>query len=130
MPATVPNDDASYQDLAFYNIIDGKQRSSDVKEQVIDPRTEEALWDVPVASAQDLDDAVDAANRAFKTWRYVSHEERERILQSVADCLRTNKDVLAHAHAKETGKTLLMAGVDVDVSALHYEYYSRQQNFV
>ncbi|KAI0508256.1 Aldehyde/histidinol dehydrogenase [Xylaria bambusicola] len=121
MPATIANGDAP--ELAFHNIVDGKPRSSDVKEQVIDPRTEEVGWDVPVASAQDLDDAVDAARRAFKTWRFVSHDEREKILQSVADCLRTNKDVLAQAHMKETGKSFIMASADVEVAALHYEYY-------
>ncbi|KAK5632580.1 hypothetical protein RRF57_008294 [Xylaria bambusicola] len=124
MPAPVANGDGP--DLAFYNIIDGKPRSSDVKEQVVDPRTEELGWDVPVASEQDLDDAVDAARRAFKTWRFVSHAERENILQNIADCLRANKDVLAQAHMKETGKSFIMASVDVEVSALHYEYYSRQ----
>ncbi len=126
MSAAGPNGDDPYPGLAFDNIIDGKPRSSDVKEQVVDPRTEELLWDVPVASAQDLDDAVDAANRAFKTWKYASHAEREKVLQDVADCLRANKDILAHIHMKETGKSLIMASVDVEVAALHYEYYSTQ----
>jgi acyl-CoA reductase-like NAD-dependent aldehyde dehydrogenase len=121
MPATVLNGDSSF---AFYNIIDGKQRGSKVNEQVVDPRTEELLWDVPIASAQDLDDAVDAASRAFKTWKYSPQAERHNVLQAVADCLRANVDVLAHIHMKETGKSLAMAKADVEVSALHYEYYS------
>ncbi|KAI0541427.1 Aldehyde/histidinol dehydrogenase [Xylaria digitata] len=124
MPAdTVLNGDSPYPDLAFYNIIDGKQRSSEVKENVTDPRTEESLWDVPIALSQDLDDAVDAANRAFKTWKLVSHAERQKVLQDVADCLRANKDTLAHIHMKETGKSLIMASTDVEVAALHFEYY-------
>ncbi|RWA05064.1 hypothetical protein EKO27_g10041 [Xylaria grammica] len=120
--ATEPNGD-TYSGLTFYNVIDGKQRSSEVKEQVIDPRTEESLWDVPVASAQDLDDAVDAANRAFKTWKHTTQTERQKFLQDIADCLRANKDVLAHVHMKETGKSLIMASTDVEVAALHFEYY-------
>ncbi|KAI8949304.1 aldehyde dehydrogenase-like protein [Xylaria longipes] len=122
MPAPVQNGD-SQPDLAFYNIIDGKQRTAGVSEQVVDPRTEELLWDVPVASAQDLDDAVDAANRAFKTWKLTSQAERQKVLQDVADCLRANKDVLAHIHTKETGKSFPMASADVEVAALHFEYY-------
>ncbi|KAI3319105.1 aldehyde dehydrogenase-like protein [Xylariaceae sp. AK1471] len=120
MPAAVSNGDSA---LAFYNIIDGKQRGSEVNEQVVDPRTEELLWDVPVASAQDLDDAVDAANRAFKTWKYASQAERHKVLQNVADCLRANVDSLSHIQMKETGKSLVMAKADVEVSALHFEYY-------
>jgi acyl-CoA reductase-like NAD-dependent aldehyde dehydrogenase len=121
MPATVSNGDSN---LTFYNIVNGKNRSSEVNEQVTDPRTEELLWDVPVASAQDLDDAVAAANRAFKTWRNTTQDERRKVLQSLANCLRENKEVLAKIHMKETGKSLAMATSDVMVSAMHFEYYS------
>ncbi|KAI8625462.1 aldehyde dehydrogenase-like protein [Xylariaceae sp. FL1651] len=120
MPTAVTNGDSG---LAFFNIINGKQRSSKVNEQVTDPRTEEALWDVPVASAQDLDDAVEAANQAFKSWKYASQAERHKVLQDVADCIRANKDLLARIHMKETGKSSVMASADVEVSALHFEYY-------
>lgn len=123
MPVAVSNGDSA---LSFHNIIDGKQRGSEVNEQVIDPRTEELLWDVPIASDHDLDDAVAAANRAFKTWKYASQGERHKVLQDMADCLRANSDLLANIHTKETGKSLVMAQADIEVSALHYEYYSRQ----
>lgn len=123
MSAALPNGD-SQPGLAFYNIIDGKQRSSKVHEQVVDPRTEESLWDVPVATAEDLDDAVDAANRAFKTWKLTTQAERQQKLQDIADCLRANKDVLTLVHMKETGKSWVMANADVEVAALHFEYYS------
>ncbi|KAI1146693.1 aldehyde dehydrogenase-like protein [Nemania diffusa] len=122
MSAALPNGD-SQPGLAFYNIIDGKQRSSKVHEQVVDPRTEESLWDVPVATAEDLDDAVDAANRAFKTWKLTTQAERQQKLQDIADCLRANKDVLTLVHMKETGKSWVMANADVEVAALHFEYY-------
>lgn len=123
MSAAVPNGD-SHAGLAFYNVIDGKARASDVNEQVVDPRTEKSLWDVPVASARDLDDAVEAANRAFKTWKLSTPADRQKVLQDLADCLRANKDVLAQVHAKETGKSPIMASTDVEVAALHFEYYS------
>lgn len=127
MPTPVQNGE-SHPSLAFYNIIDGKKRTSEVNEQVVDPRTEELLWDVPVASVQDLDDAVEAANRAFKTWKLTSQAERQKVLQDVADCLRANKDVLTNIHTKETGKSFPMASVDVEVAALHFEYYSTRSH--
>ncbi|KAI0394983.1 aldehyde dehydrogenase-like protein [Xylariaceae sp. FL0594] len=100
MPVTATNRDSIF---SFHNIIDGKGRSSDSIEQVTDPRTEESLWDVPVASAQDLDDAVAAANRAFKTWRNTTQPERHEILQDLADLLRKHSEVLSEIHMKETG---------------------------
>jgi acyl-CoA reductase-like NAD-dependent aldehyde dehydrogenase len=128
MPSAATNGSAA--GLAFYNIIDGKSRSSEVNEQVVDPRTEELLWNVPIASSQDLDDAVDAANVAFKTWKVASQVERHKVLQDVADCIRANKEVLAQIHAKETGKSQIMADADVEVSALHFEYYSTHAPFL
>jgi delta 1-pyrroline-5-carboxylate dehydrogenase len=53
----------------FYNIIDGKQRGSDKIHHGINPATGQELWDVPIASQQDLDDAVAAAKKAFPAWR-------------------------------------------------------------
>ena len=49
--------------LQFFNIIDGKARGAKESHQSIDPRTEEPLWDAPLATTQDLDDAVAAARR-------------------------------------------------------------------
>ncbi|KAI0205712.1 aldehyde dehydrogenase-like protein [Astrocystis sublimbata] len=112
-----------HADIAFYNIIDGKPRSSETVEKVVDPRTEDLLWDVPEASAQDLDDAVEAANRAFKTWKLTSQADRHKVLQDVADCIRANADTLAFIQAKETGKSLPMASADIEASAVHFEYY-------
>jgi hypothetical protein len=64
----------------FSNIIDGSLRSSKHKYQGIDPNTGSPNWEVPVASLEDVDNAVDAANRAYKEWRTTSWEyRRERI---------------------------------------------------
>ncbi|KAJ5610225.1 hypothetical protein N7510_006944 [Penicillium lagena] len=60
----------------FYNVVDGKHRASDKTTFSVDPSTESKLWDVPVASAQDVEDAVRSANEAFKTWSVTPFEER------------------------------------------------------
>ncbi|KAI1330711.1 aldehyde dehydrogenase-like protein [Xylariaceae sp. FL0255] len=122
MPATITTNGDTKP--VFYNVIDGKGRESDIKEQVTDPRTEELLWDVPIASSQDLDDAVEAARRAFKTWRMTTQEERHKILLDVAAVIREQQSLLADIHAKETGKSIDQATSDVVVAAMHFEYYS------
>ncbi|KAI5927888.1 aldehyde dehydrogenase [Camillea tinctor] len=120
MPSTTLN---GYADLKFFNIIDGKPRTSKQHDQVIDPRTEEPLWDVPVATTQDLDDAVEAANRAFKTWKKTTVAERQKLLHEVAECVLSNQTLLADILARETGKSKPMANVEVDRTAYHHEYY-------
>ena len=47
----------------FANIVDGQPRNSKNKYHGIDPTTKEPNWDVPVASHDDIEDAVSAANQ-------------------------------------------------------------------
>lgn len=110
--------------VQFFNVIDGKLRASEEHHQVVDPRTEEPLWDAPVATSQDLDDAVEAANRAFKTWRNSTTAERQKAVHDVANCILENVDILTEVQMRETGKSRPMSKFDVERSAWHFEYYS------
>ncbi|KAI2632314.1 aldehyde dehydrogenase [Hypoxylon sp. NC1633] len=111
---------ASFQ---FFNVIDGKPRPSKEHHQVLDPRTEEPLWDAPIATSEDLDDAVEAANRAFKTWKKTTVAERQQAVHDVANCILKNVDVLTEVQMRETGKSRLMSKFDVERAAWHFEYY-------
>ncbi|RYO74104.1 hypothetical protein DL766_004925 [Monosporascus sp. MC13-8B] len=111
-------------ELQFLNIIDGKPRAAKEHHQVIDPRTEEPLWDAPVASPQDLDDAVEAARRAFKTWKKSTVTERQAKISEVARCVDKNKELLSAILMKETGKPKLMADVEIERTVMHFEYYT------
>ena len=75
--------------------IDGQwSNGSDRKgEDVINPATGKALAHLPHASIADLDQALDAAKKAFATWKTTSAYDRARImrklgLKSVADLVR------------------------------------------
>ncbi|KAI9735360.1 MAG: hypothetical protein M1818_006555 [Claussenomyces sp. TS43310] len=88
----------------FYNIIDGKNRSSKEFYHGLDPTTGEKLWDVPVATKQDTDDAVAAARKAFKTWGQTPFEERRKVLlefgKSLKDYLGDFEELLIKENAK------------------------------
>lgn len=90
----------------FYNIINDELRGSDNTHQVTDPRTEEGLWPCPIASTQDFEDAVAAAQRAFKTWSKTTVAERQALLVKLADVIKENAEELANILAKETGKSV------------------------
>ncbi|RYP84667.1 hypothetical protein DL769_001101 [Monosporascus sp. CRB-8-3] len=111
-------------ELRFHNIIDGKLRAAEEHHRIIDPRTEEPLWDVPVASSQDLDDAVEAARRAFKTWKKSTVAERQAKISEVARCVDENKELLSKILMKETGKPKLMADNELERTVMHFEYYT------
>ncbi|KAG4219457.1 hypothetical protein PC116_g32063, partial [Phytophthora cactorum] len=105
MPSLETNGSNGQSAFQFYNVIDGKLRTSKDNHQVIDPRTEEPLWDAPIASSKDLDDAVEAANRAFKTWRKSTVAERQKAVHDVANVILDNLDILTEVQMRETGKS-------------------------
>lgn len=117
-------------DLQFFNVVDGKIRFAKEHHQVIDPRTEEPLWDAPFASTQDLDDAVEAARRAFKTWKKTTVAERQAKITEVVKCIEDNKKLLSEILMKETGKPQMMAENEIERTVAHFEYYSTFSPFL
>ncbi|KAL7624278.1 hypothetical protein AAE478_005838 [Parahypoxylon ruwenzoriense] len=120
MGSLATNGDSAYE---FFNVIDGKPRPAKEYHQVLDPRTEELLWDAPIASSEDLDDAVEAAARAFKTWKNSTVAERQKAVHDVASCILENVDILTEVQMRETGKSRTMSKFDVERAAWHFEYY-------
>lgn len=72
----------------------------------VNPATEEELWDAPIATRADLDDAVVAGKRAFGSWSQTPLEERRRCLSKFRDLIEKYKDDLAQVIMAETGKTV------------------------
>ena len=89
---------------SFSNIVDGKPRSGKSSHQGINPVTGEKLWDVPVASQQDVDDAVASAGKAFKSWSRESVDKRKEYLQKYCDLYMSYNDEFTDLLCKETGK--------------------------
>ena len=52
---------------------------------VIDPATEEVAGHISLGSDADIDNAVNAAANAFKTWSVTSKEERLAILNRIVE---------------------------------------------
>lgn len=88
----------------FYNIVDGKQRGSDQIHHGINPATGEKLWDVPIASENDLNDAVASAKKAFASWRNTTLEERREYLKKLAEAYEQHKEEFTTLLCHETGK--------------------------
>jgi acyl-CoA reductase-like NAD-dependent aldehyde dehydrogenase len=66
--------------------------------------TGEKLWDVPIATQQDVDDAVVSAQKAFEKFRYTEMSERKKLLQKIKDQYMSHVDEIAELLIKETGK--------------------------
>ena len=87
--------------------LDGRARParSDEVGQVVDPGTGTVLWEVGLAGAADVDDAVAAARRTFEdgAWRRVPAAERGEILWRAADAVEARAEELALVESLETG---------------------------
>jgi succinylglutamic semialdehyde dehydrogenase len=107
--------------------IDGRRTMGSGPEFVsLDPSTMEAIWEGNAASATDVQLALDAAHAAFKSWGRTSFAEREAIVRTFADKLKTHAETLARTISQETGKplwetrtevTTMINKVDISVKA-------------
>ncbi|RME87758.1 MAG: aldehyde dehydrogenase [Anaerolineae bacterium] len=73
---------------------------------VINPATEEVLGDVPRGTAQDAQDAVEAAKAAFPNWKHTPAPERAIALHRIASEIRTHHEELVRLLTEEEGKPL------------------------
>ncbi|MBI5710646.1 MAG: aldehyde dehydrogenase family protein, partial [Candidatus Eisenbacteria bacterium] len=77
------------------------------------PATGEVLGEFPASEASDLDDAVEAAAKAFRSWRLTPAPKRAEIVFRAGEIIRARKDDLARAMTREMGKILAETRGDV-----------------
>lgn len=89
------------------NFINGKWIESQTEKYDIvpNPATGEELARVPISTREDLDEAVQIAKEAFKTWSKTPVPKRARILFKYQQLLVENWDELATLITKENGKS-------------------------
>jgi len=107
--------------------IDGEWIASGAGDQpLINPATEERIAVVPHASVAQLDAALDAAERGFRTWRYISPYDRSRILRKAGDLIRERRDMIAAQITTEQGKTIGEARNEVLAAADTFDWYAEE----
>jgi succinate-semialdehyde dehydrogenase/glutarate-semialdehyde dehydrogenase len=74
--------------------------------QVTNPSDGSNLGPLPAANADDLDRALNAAARAFKSWKSVDPEIRADVLRKTAGLMRDRLDEIATVITLEQGKPL------------------------
>ncbi len=74
--------------------------------EIVDPATHEPFTTVARAGVQDVDDAVDAASRAFPAWAVLNASERGSLIRRWADLIMENVEGLAAIEARDVGKPL------------------------
>ena len=89
---------------------------------VYNPATGEVQAKVPLASAAEMDIAVQAASAAQPAWAATNPQRRARVMMKFVALLNDNMDRLAEALSREHGKTLPDAAGDVQRGLEVVEY--------
>ena len=90
----------------FHNIINGEVQASasGALMDIINPSTGEVYATAPNSDAHDVDQAFQAAGKAFDKWRWTTPGERQRALLKLADVIEENADELVAVESENTGK--------------------------
>jgi len=118
---------ATQTDLSTYDlVINGDSVTAEAGEyfETVDPATAEPFAHVSRAREPDIDRAVAAAAEVFDKWSSTPPEERGRLLNAVADKIRSQQERLAQLETRDNGKPLSHARRDVETCARYFEYYA------
>lgn len=108
----------------FKLLIGGELRSGSLSAEVLNPATETSVAACPRASANDVQDAVDAAKAAFPSWSKTSVEERQATLGRLADLIESHAERLAASLVAEQGKPVSEAQQEVAGASAFLRFYS------
>lgn len=99
------------------NFVGGKLKSSQSKKMdVLSPLTGETIAEVPLSTYAELDEAVQAAKKAFKSWSGMTLKERSQYIFRYRNLLLRDRDELSALVQLENGKTLDESRAEVDKS--------------
>ena len=88
-------------DRDYRMLIDGELVNAGASLSVENPATGEVFASCPRADRDDLNAAVMAAKKAFKSWKKTSWESRKQLLLQAAGAIAANADALASLFTKE-----------------------------
>jgi len=77
--------------------------SEKVRESINPANIEDVVGTVPDSTPSDVDEAVEAARKAYKSWRLVPAPKRGEILYRAAELLLKNKEELGRLATREMG---------------------------
>lgn len=113
---------------ALHVFIDGEWIGASERETapVINPATQIQIGRVPLATAADLDRALQAAVPAFDVWRNTVPAERARILKRAAELMRERAEHIATVMTLEEGKPLAESRDEVLRAADYFEWFAEE----
>ncbi|MCV2220048.1 NAD-dependent succinate-semialdehyde dehydrogenase [Pseudomonas mercuritolerans] len=91
---------------------------------VVNPATGDEIGQVPLATAQDLDHALEVARLSFDQWRQTVPDQRAKILKRAADLILERAPHIAAQMTLEEGKPLRESLDEVTRAAEYFEWFA------
>lgn len=107
-------------------LIDNKWREAGGGERidVLNPCDAKVFTSISRGTAGDIDEAIAAARRALDgPWGKLTATERGRLMVKLSQLIIENTERIAQIEARDTGKPITAARVDVGVVARYFEFY-------
>lgn len=90
-----------------------------------EPATGQVLNLIPDSEAMDVIKAIQAANKAFESWRSTSTKERAKILENIAKLIEEKAELFAAAESRDVGKPYELAlSVDIPRAIYNFRFFA------
>lgn len=96
------------------------------RQTLVDPATGECLGELSLASIEDIDEAIAAAERGFAAWRQVPAFQRSEVLMTAARQLQLRCDEIAALLTLEQGKTLAESRGEIASTVQVVQWYAEE----
>jgi succinate-semialdehyde dehydrogenase/glutarate-semialdehyde dehydrogenase len=108
--------------------IDGQWVDSSDRESipVVNPATGAVIGSVPRLTAQDVQSAIRAANKALPAWRDTSAKDRSKLMRRWYDLCMAHQEDLATILTSEQGKPLTEARGEIAYGSSFIEWFSEE----
>ena len=97
----------------YTHTIDGRAETGATFFDVINPATGAAFDSAPNASPRQLNEAIAAAQRAYRSWQRLSFAERSALIGVLSESIESHADEIAEVLTREQGKPLSQAKGEV-----------------
>lgn len=92
----------------------------------VNPATGVEIATYPATTKEQTEKALQAAQKAFGSWRSMSFKERGVVLKAIAQQLRKQKQELAELATREMGKPIQQSLDEVEKCARTFDYYAKE----
>ena len=112
----------------FGQFIDGKWQKSSSGDtyEVINPATEEVIGKASKANKEDIQHALQSAERGLKIWKNTTPWERAKIIRKISELIRKKTDILSKWLTLEVGKPISEGPGEVGGAADIFEWNSEE----